>query len=142
MAGVSRSATIVIGYIMHKRRISHVEAHEIVRKGRSIICPNPGFAKQLEMYHLMNRNIDPNHQHYMRFKNRGVTVSHQKSFQNYGMLPENLIEAPNQIGMQVFACSKCSQPLFTSNEIVHGDSNPCQNIYTCLLYTSPSPRDA
>eukprot|EP01117_Protostelium_nocturnum_P012239 TRINITY_DN44_c2_g1_i2.p1 TRINITY_DN44_c2_g1~~TRINITY_DN44_c2_g1_i2.p1 ORF type:complete len:611 (-),score=157.36 TRINITY_DN44_c2_g1_i2:144-1976(-) len=49
-AGVSRSATIVISYLMRKRRMSYQEAYNFVRKQRSIVCPNSGFRYQLERF--------------------------------------------------------------------------------------------
>ena len=41
--GVSRSATIVIAYIMKKYDISFIEAYEKVLQKRPVISPNPLF---------------------------------------------------------------------------------------------------
>ena len=49
-AGISRSATIVIAYIMKKNKMSHLEAHQFVKEKRTGIYPNSGFLKQLENY--------------------------------------------------------------------------------------------
>eukprot|EP01111_Echinosteliopsis_oligospora_P010652 TRINITY_DN3372_c0_g1_i2.p1 TRINITY_DN3372_c0_g1~~TRINITY_DN3372_c0_g1_i2.p1 ORF type:complete len:497 (-),score=80.20 TRINITY_DN3372_c0_g1_i2:120-1610(-) len=49
-AGVSRSATIVIMYVMASQQKSMEEAMGLVRECRSIICPNPGFRNQLAKY--------------------------------------------------------------------------------------------
>lgn len=49
-AGVSRSSTILISYLMRKYKISPDEAIEKVRKIRNIVNPNPGFRKQLNDY--------------------------------------------------------------------------------------------
>ena len=43
MAGISRSATIVISYLMKKFGWSVEKAVEYVKTRRSIICPNEGF---------------------------------------------------------------------------------------------------
>lgn len=48
--GVSRSATIVIAYIMVKEKKSLDEALQFVRQKRSMIRPNPGFMAQLELF--------------------------------------------------------------------------------------------
>ena len=47
VAGVSRSPTIVIAYLMRSRGISLREAYDVVRTRRSIVNPNFGFMKQL-----------------------------------------------------------------------------------------------
>ncbi|EAS00709.2 dual specificity phosphatase domain protein (macronuclear) [Tetrahymena thermophila SB210] len=47
-AGVSRSATIVISYIMRKQNKSYDEAFKQVKNVRYIIRPNKGFTKQLQ----------------------------------------------------------------------------------------------
>lgn len=47
-AGVSRSATIVIAYLMSKDKISYEEAYEKVKQIRPCIKPNEGFARQLK----------------------------------------------------------------------------------------------
>lgn len=46
-AGMSRSASVVIAYLMAKYRISYEEAFYTVRDRRACISPNNGFAKQL-----------------------------------------------------------------------------------------------
>lgn len=49
-AGVSRSVSIVIAYLMKKNGWKYLEAFEYVRARRSFINPNPGFRQQLQMY--------------------------------------------------------------------------------------------
>lgn len=46
-AGVSRSASIVIAYIMKTKKLKFEEAFNLVKSKRSIICPNRGFRSQL-----------------------------------------------------------------------------------------------
>lgn len=50
MAGVSRSATIVIGYLMKTCGMDLENAYKFVRKRRTCISPNEGFIQQLEVY--------------------------------------------------------------------------------------------
>ena len=45
--GVSRSATIVIGYLMLKENMTLVDAVSLVKSRRPIVNPNPGFIEQL-----------------------------------------------------------------------------------------------
>ncbi|XP_011162477.1 dual specificity protein phosphatase 19 [Solenopsis invicta] len=46
-AGVSRSPSIVIAYLMIVMKLSYDEAYDTVKKVRSCIRPNDGFVKQL-----------------------------------------------------------------------------------------------
>lgn len=46
-AGVSRSATTVIAYLMVEKGAGFIDAANFVRKRRPIIFPNTGFQKQL-----------------------------------------------------------------------------------------------
>ena len=49
-AGISRSSTIVIAYIMKERGESLQSALELVKTARPIAKPNPGFMKQLRLF--------------------------------------------------------------------------------------------
>jgi len=49
-AGVSRSASIVIGFIMWKMRLSYEEAFLLVKQKRKCVCPNDGFIIQLKNF--------------------------------------------------------------------------------------------
>ena len=49
-AGVSRSATCVIAYMMQERKLSFQEAFAYVSKRRPIIFPNMGFQRQLQEF--------------------------------------------------------------------------------------------
>ncbi|GBG30556.1 Dual specificity protein phosphatase, putative [Hondaea fermentalgiana] len=48
--GISRSATIVIAFLMQSRRLSFADAYNIVKRNRPIIKPNRGFIKQLTRF--------------------------------------------------------------------------------------------
>lgn len=48
--GASRSATIVIAYLMRYKKMSLLDAHKLVKSERSIVQPNNGFWKQLIEY--------------------------------------------------------------------------------------------
>jgi len=49
-AGVSRSASFVIGYLIWKRGIGFDEALRIVRESRPRVQPNAGFERQLRLF--------------------------------------------------------------------------------------------
>ncbi|KAJ1148945.1 hypothetical protein NDU88_001769 [Pleurodeles waltl] len=50
MAGVSRSATLCMAYLMKYEGVTLKEAHHWVRSRRPAICPNIGFWRQLIAY--------------------------------------------------------------------------------------------
>jgi protein-tyrosine phosphatase len=58
LAGISRSATVVIAYIMKKYRMSYTNAENYVSCKRSIIAPNEGFVRQLKVYGSNFRNFE------------------------------------------------------------------------------------
>lgn len=53
-AGISRSATIVIAYLMRKKNWSYDTASKFVKKKRGVISPNYGFVKQLKAFQTKN----------------------------------------------------------------------------------------
>lgn len=55
--GVSRSATLVIAFIMEKYRLNFDQAYNFVRQRRRFINPNPGFVIQLHEYARMNYDV-------------------------------------------------------------------------------------
>lgn len=56
MAGVSRSATIVIGYIMNTNDLDFETAYKLVKEKRFIASPNGGFLRQLMEY---SKELEP-----------------------------------------------------------------------------------
>lgn len=49
-AGVSRSATIVMAYIMQTMKKTYKQSFEYVQSRRLVVCPNDGFVTQLRSY--------------------------------------------------------------------------------------------
>ena len=57
MCGVSRSATIVIAYLLWKTHCSYFDAYFFVKNRRPFIDPNDGFIKQLKIFEeLLKKN--------------------------------------------------------------------------------------
>ena len=59
MMGISRSATIVIGYLMSRHKMSLNDAFVLVKRKRPAIQPNPTFMRLLQQYEyelLVNMN--------------------------------------------------------------------------------------
>lgn len=66
MAGISRSATLVIAYIMKTRSMNYSEAFEFVSQKRRVVDPNEGFVRQLVLYYKMKYTIDIGNLEYRR----------------------------------------------------------------------------
>eukprot|EP01084_Bolivina_argentea_P097225 174805_1 len=49
-AGISRSSTIIMAYLIKMYKMKYEEAYQYVLKRRDIIKPNPGFVKQLQLF--------------------------------------------------------------------------------------------
>ncbi|KAJ1929843.1 tyrosine protein phosphatase yvh1 [Tieghemiomyces parasiticus] len=60
-AGISRSASVVIAYLMKSLDLPLASAYQLVKEKREIIWPNEGFRRQLEMYESMGNEIRPSH---------------------------------------------------------------------------------
>ena len=61
--GKSRSASVVIFYVMKEKKMNFQEAKIFVKKIRSIVEPNPGFATELNRYyekHIADKNSNGN----------------------------------------------------------------------------------
>jgi len=73
-AGISRSATIVISYLMFKRRMPFREAFAFVRSKRDIVCPNGGFQRQMEEYEK-RINITKQESKLLKHNNKNCVIN-------------------------------------------------------------------
>lgn len=55
-AGVSRSASVVIAYLMQRRDMCFEEAYNLVKSWRPCIQPNAGFMQKLKKFHKSKTN--------------------------------------------------------------------------------------
>lgn len=77
LAGMSRSVTVAVAYIMSVTQLSWREALKVVRTGRSVANPNFGFQMQLqdyELYKLHEVSTLPNRNQTFQPKYRTTTV--------------------------------------------------------------------
>jgi len=56
--GVSRSATIILAFLINNNKMSLLEAFNFLKNKRNIIHPNHGFIKQLGNYEMSINNIN------------------------------------------------------------------------------------
>ena len=57
-AGVSRSDTTIIAYLMKYKNMDYKSAYNLCKKQRTVTCPNPGFTRQLREFDKLLRNSD------------------------------------------------------------------------------------
>ena len=110
--GVSRSATIVISYLMKHLKTSLNSAFTKVKEKRSCICPNRGFWQQLKLYEQMNCKIDLDFKPYKMFK---LLMDCQK-ITNSHYVHETVSKAKVQTRNNVrstYKCKKCRKTLAT-----------------------------
>lgn len=127
--GVSRSATIVIAYIMEKYKIGFEAALQRVKAKRRFIMPNTGFVNQLKLYAIMNYRIDPLNERYKHFRLKLAADNVRKAKR----LPVNCMdvvkpdpavtqETPEPI---VYRCRRCRRVVATkSNLLLHKPKPP------------------
>uniref|UniRef100_A0A182XW25 Uncharacterized protein n=1 Tax=Anopheles stephensi TaxID=30069 RepID=A0A182XW25_ANOST len=122
--GVSRSATIVIAYVMQKYRLNYEAAFQRVKAKRIFVMPNPGFVNQLKLYGRMAYRIDRTNERYKLFRLRlaGDNVRKAKRLPTECMDvvktdPGVTQESPEPY---VYRCRKCRRVVASrSNLLLH-----------------------
>ncbi|KAL1146284.1 hypothetical protein V6Z11_A11G362000 [Gossypium hirsutum] len=107
-AGVSRSAAIIMAYLMRTERLSQEDALESLKQSCEFVCPNDGFLEQLKMFEEMDYKVDHASTIYKRFRlkvlgdcyNRGEKIDSSKLGADPGLPTESssVIEATPKEG--------------------------------------------
>eukprot|EP01103_Thecamoeba_quadrilineata_P016052 TRINITY_DN5261_c0_g1_i1.p1 TRINITY_DN5261_c0_g1~~TRINITY_DN5261_c0_g1_i1.p1 ORF type:complete len:240 (+),score=20.91 TRINITY_DN5261_c0_g1_i1:39-758(+) len=129
-AGISRSATLVIAYLMKKKNMRLMEAYDHVKRIRRIVNPIPGFRRQLQMLDMDHSFVKcPNKyalflcDYLMKFQEKGAVLSMWRgrdpvNFKNkFPMILESVILSKsyslNLNCSGVYTCTNCNRILFT-----------------------------
>ncbi|KAK3087651.1 hypothetical protein FSP39_008761 [Pinctada imbricata] len=130
LVGCSRSATIVIAYLMNKRHRGFGEILGFVRQKRSTVWPNEGFKTQLLMFESMGCKMDKQSDIYRKYKWEKLALKMQNASPSHrGFMadddrtvsPEQLRENPNEEILPddvIFKCRKCRQALFKKSGVM------------------------
>ncbi|PSN30522.1 hypothetical protein C0J52_24114 [Blattella germanica] len=113
--GVSRSATIVIAYMMKKYELTYEEAFERVKSKRRFVGPNPGFISQLQLYEVMNWQVDKSNIQFRMYRLQIAADQVKKA----KILPQSCMDVvksdPSLITVKpdplVYRCRKCRQEM-------------------------------
>ncbi|KAK7792218.1 hypothetical protein R5R35_007476 [Gryllus longicercus] len=120
--GVSRSATIVIAYMMKKYQISLDEAYERVQAQRRFVRPNPGFMDQLRLYQYMGWCVDRHHLQFRMFRLH-IAADQVKKVK---ILPQSCVDVikpdPGLITVRpeplVYRCRRCRRVLASASNVL------------------------
>lgn len=129
-AGVSRSAAIIMAYLMRTERLSQEDALESLKQSCEFVCPNDGFLEQLKMFEEMDYKVDHASTIYKRFRlkvlgdcyNRGEKIDSSKLGADPGLPIESssVIEATPKEGINrtAYRCKKCRRLVALQDNVV------------------------
>lgn len=120
--GVSRSATLVIAYLMKKHGMCLDAAFEFVKSKRRFVGPNAGFLEQLKLYEDMGCDIDYQN---IQFKMYRLQIAADK-VRKAKILPSNfadLIKSDPALTTvrpepTVYRCKKCRRIVASASNIL------------------------
>ncbi|KRX40643.1 Dual specificity protein phosphatase 12 [Trichinella murrelli] len=126
--GISRSATVVAAYLMKKYNIDENEALFRIQAVRSIVCPNMGFMKQLNLFFKFGWQVDRNRPEYKllalgkwrKLHEGGLTkstISEIISPDPDEFSPANSTNCPKTL----YTCRKCRRCLYTQQSLLEHD---------------------
>ena len=117
-AGVSRSSTVVIAFLMHKDRISFTNAYHMVKQYRDV-APNPGFVSQLQLYEHMEWRLDANNRRLRQILverhinyDRRLSQSDQHIEKYFAKRDFIEKQTPNFHSGSPYLCANCGKQLF------------------------------
>ncbi|XP_012266464.2 dual specificity protein phosphatase MPK-4-like isoform X2 [Athalia rosae] len=120
--GVSRSATVVIAFIMKKYSMEYSEAFDLVKSKRRFVGPNPGFVAQLKLYRDMGFSIDNTN---VQFKMYRLQIAADK-VRKAKILPQSCIDlikpdpalATIRPEPTVYRCKRCRRIVASASNIL------------------------
>lgn len=120
--GVSRSATLVIAYLMKKYKRSFSDTFEEVKGKRRFVEPNAGFLAQLKLYEEMGYGVDNTSVHFKMYKLQIAADKVRKA----KILPQTCTElikpdpalATVHPEPTVYRCKKCRRIVASASNIL------------------------
>ncbi|KAK8941828.1 Dual specificity protein phosphatase [Platanthera guangdongensis] len=128
-AGVSRSAAIIIAYLMRTEQKSQEDALESLRQCHEHVCPNDGFLEQLKLFEEMGFKVDTSSSLYKRFRLKVLGHSYKLGEK----LDSSIFEAdpglPSEAGSSsdsaegsqpktVYRCKKCRRIIALHENVI------------------------
>ena len=79
-AGRSRSATVLLSYLMSENSWDYDTALTFLKTKRPMVQPNKGFEQQLRLFHAMGCQIDPTNPDYASWCKASKPLTHPRPF--------------------------------------------------------------
>ena len=140
--GKSRSASIVIAYMMQSRGMTADDAHALLKTARPLVEPNDGFAEQLRLFGQMGCPDDvvgnPQYQRwlYQRELARSREIRQAPEtirFEDEAKGATATIEESVSPEAKEYRCRKCRRSLATTSYVVHqkadGHTEACAHVF-------------
>lgn len=123
LRGKSRSASIIVAFIMQKYKISLEKALERVRAIRSCIDPHKSFLYQLKLYESMRYKLDSNNMQYRLYKLYLGSHLMKKARILYldnleSIIDQELDDSLSKKNLIFIKCKKCRRTLASSKNLV------------------------
>jgi len=116
-AGISRSSTLAIMYLMTTRNIPFTVAKEIVKRARPCIAPNPMFERQLRLWETMRFTVQGDTRAHKQY--RLVQLLRRKSDRELDERHFDELQI-SDVAQPVFRCKECNIALFTRDHVLDG----------------------
>ncbi|KAI9091117.1 hypothetical protein DFS34DRAFT_653703 [Phlyctochytrium arcticum] len=134
VAGVSRSATLVLAYLMSHQNYSYQAALDYTQSRRSCVSPNPGFQRQLHIFEEMGNVLNKEHLTYRSLlldllgnnqNSSDPASASEPSISSAAMIPPN----------SILRCASCRKPLVPGTRIIsHAPSVDASGPIRCMMY--------
>lgn len=120
--GVSRSAAVVIAFMMEKYRLCYEDAFTLVKSKRRFVGPNVGFVAQLKLFGHMQYCLDKEDPRYKQFR---LKLAGQK-LKQVKILPQSFSDlikpdpglTQERPDPRVYRCKKCRRVVATHSNII------------------------
>lgn len=138
-AGVSRSASIIVAYLMRSEQKSLEEALESLREISESACPNDGFLDQLKLFEEMGFKVDTTSPLYKKFRLKILGQSYKNGekvggymfeddpglFTQSGSCEDSLKAEKHKIA---YRCRKCRRIIAAEDNVIShvpGEGESC-----------------
>ena len=131
--GVSRSAAVVIAFLMRFDNMNYDVALSFTRERRPAVLPNLGFQRQLILWQMMGFVINDSHRNYRLFQ-----LMHHD---DHNLIEYQLPKMSCDVG---FKCRKCRRLLFCHNDLISHSAGWWEerlDTQACKLSLSVLPMD-
>lgn len=127
-AGVSRSTSAVLAFLIATERLDVEPALKDVRARRGVVGPNMGFMRQLELFKSMGCALDPSHPAFKVFKLSQL----QSRYESFGALESEefhevedgraassaAASASSPATQSIYRCRKCRLVLANASHVI------------------------